>query len=142
MDLASIPTPNPEPPMPEPAIPNDDRSADRQVIAELNRHYLRAAEHNDVAWYTEHLAQDFACSLVDGSISDRAAFLQRIGRPHGARAFEAVDVRIRFVGELALVHAGFRCTKPDGRQANGRYTDIYAQRDGRWLCVSAHFNLF
>jgi ketosteroid isomerase-like protein len=53
-----------------------------------------------------------------------------------------MDVRIRFVGELALVHAGFRCTNPDGRPANGRYTDIYAQRDGRWLCASAHFNLF
>jgi hypothetical protein len=51
-------------------------------------------------------------------------------------------VRIRLVGELALVHAGFHYTKPDGQAGTGRYTDIYAQRRGRWLCVSAHFNRF
>jgi hypothetical protein len=40
------------------------------------------------------------------------------------------------------VHAGFRYTHPDGRIGSGRYTDIYAQRQGRWQCVSAHFNRF
>ena len=126
-----------------PELPTaDDRTDDRRIIDDLNRHYLQAAEHNDVPWYAEHLADDFVCSLVDGSISDRTAFLERIGRPHGGREFQAHDVRIRFVGELALVHAGFSCVKADGQRASGRYTDIYAQRRGRWLCVSAHFNRF
>jgi len=126
-----------------PELPtSDERAADRRVIEDLNRHYLRAAEHNDVHWYAEHLAGDFVCSLVDGSISDRAGFLERIARPHGGRDYAAHDVRIRFAGELALVHAGFSCVKADGQPASGRYTDIYAQRDGRWLCVSAHFNRF
>ena len=122
--------------------PSEDRADDRRAIAELNRHYLRAAERGDVRWFAEHLAADFTCSLVDGSISDRAGFLERIARPHGASDFAAHDVRIRFVGELALVHAGFACTKPDGQPGRGRYTDIYAQHQGRWLCVSAHFNRF
>lgn len=120
----------------------DDRAEDRRVVEDLNRHYLRAAEHSDVPWFADHLAADFTCSLVDGSISDRAGFLERIGRRHGARDFAATDVRVRFVGELALVHAAFACTKADGQPGRGRYTDIYAQRDRRWLCVSAHFNLF
>jgi len=124
-----------------PRLP-ESRSADRTVIEELNRQYLRAAERSDAHWYAEHLADDFVCSLVDGSIGDRAAFLERIAQPHGARRFEADDVRIRFVGELALVHAGFAYVKPDGRPGSGRYTDIYAQRLGRWVCVSAHFNRF
>lgn len=128
--------------MPELPTPSDDNVDDRRAIEDLNRGYLRAAEHNDAQWFAEHLADDFVCSLVDGSISDRTAFLERIARPHGARAFAASDVRIRFAGELALVHAGFRCVMPDGRPGSGRYTDIYAQRRVRWLCVSAHFNRF
>ena len=29
-------------------------------------------------------------------------------------------------------------TKPDGHPGFGRYTDIWALRGGRWLCVAAH----
>ena len=116
--------------------------AERQAIEALNQQYLRAGEHGDVAWYSEHLADDFLSSAVDGSLSDKSAFLKRIAGRRGGSGFVAHDVRIRLVGELALVHAGFSCTKPDGRPGTGRYTDIYAKRDGRWSCVSAHFNYF
>jgi len=27
---------------------------------------------------------------------------------------------------------------PDGRAGAGRYTDVWARRQGRWLAVSAH----
>jgi ketosteroid isomerase-like protein len=118
------------------------RADDRRVIDDLNRHYIRAAEQADVAWYEQHLADDYVCITVDGALSDRAAFLRRISQPYRGGHFEAVDARIRFIGELALVHAGFKYTKPDGRAGSGRYTDIYTQRQGRWLCVSAHFNRF
>ena len=100
---------------------------ERRTIEELNRQYLRAGEHGDVDWYGEHLADDFLSSAVDGSISDKAAFLKRIARGRAGSGFQAHDVRIRFVGELAPV---------------GRYTDIYAQRGSHWRCVSAHFNYF
>jgi hypothetical protein len=29
-----------------------------------------------------------------------------------------------------------------GAPGSGRYTDIWALRQGRWLCISAHFNRF
>lgn len=118
------------------------RAADRRAIEDLNANYIRAAEQGDVAWYEQHLADDFVASSVDGSLADRSAFMQRIARGSPGGRFEAVDVRVRFVGELALVHAGFRWRKPDGQAGSGRYTDIYTQRHGRWLCVSAHFNRF
>ena len=116
--------------------------ADHRTIEVLNQQYLRAGERGDVAWYSEHLADDFLSSAVDGSLSDKPAFLKRIAARRGGSGFVAHDVRIRFVGELALVHAGFSCTKTDGSPGTGRYTDIYARRDGRWQCVSAHFNFF
>jgi ketosteroid isomerase-like protein len=124
------------------AVLDNARAQDLRTLEELNRNYVRSAEQSDVRWYTENLAEDFLSSSVDGSIADRAAFLARIARPYPGSNLEAVDVRIRIFGELALVHAGFRYTKPDGQTGSGRYTDAYARRQGRWLCVSAHFNRF
>jgi ketosteroid isomerase-like protein len=118
------------------------RAQDVRILEELNHNYVRSAEQSDVRWYAENLAEDFLSSSVDGSIADRAAFLARIARPYPGSNLEAVDVRIRLFGELALVHAGFRYRKPDGQTGSGRYTDAYARRQGRWLCVSAHFNRF
>ena len=124
------------------AAHDDARTKDLKILEELNRNYVRAAEQSDVGWYAENLAEDFLASFVDGSIIGRAEFLKRVARPYPGSSPEAVDVRIRFFGELALIHAGFRYRKPDGRMGSGRYTDAYALRGGRWLCVSAHFNRF
>jgi ketosteroid isomerase-like protein len=115
---------------------------DIEVLQELNRNYVRSAEESDVRWYGENLAEDFLSSSVDGSIIGKAAFLERIARKYPGSDLAAVDVRIRMLGEVALIHAGFRYTKPDGQAGSGRYTDIWARRNGRWLCVSAHFNRF
>ena len=118
------------------------KAQDLRILEELNRNYVRSAGQSDVRWYAENLAEDFLSSSVDGSIADRAAFLARIARPYPGSNLEAVDVRIRLFGDLALVHAGFKYRKPDGQTGSGRYTDAYARRQGRWLCVSAHFNRF
>jgi ketosteroid isomerase-like protein len=118
------------------------REQDLATLEELNRNYVRSAEQSDVRWYSENLAEDFLMSSVDGSIIDRSAFLSRIARPYPGSNLEAVDVRIRLFGDLALIHGGFRYRKPGGQAGSGRYTDVYARRQGRWLCVSAHFNRF
>jgi ketosteroid isomerase-like protein len=94
---------------------------------------------SDVRWYAENLAEDFLSSNPDGSLVDRAGFLVRMGRPYPGSNLEAVDVRIRILGEVALIHAGFREKKADGGVGAGRYTDIWERRQGRWLCVAAHF---
>jgi ketosteroid isomerase-like protein len=110
-----------------------------ETLEALNRGYLLAAEKSDVAWYTEHLAEDYRATNPDGSFVDKAGFLARIGRPHTFTSFRAPEVRIQRVGDLALIHASFEDTRPDGGHGRGRYTDIWQRRDGRWLCVSAHF---
>ncbi len=106
----------------------------------LNRGYVRSAETSDVRWFGEHLAEDFLASNPDGSLADRAAFLERMAKPYAGSKPEAVDVRIRVLGDVALIHSGFRYLRPDGSPGSGRYTDVWARRGGRWLCVSAHFN--
>jgi ketosteroid isomerase-like protein len=114
-------------------------TSDLEALQSLNRGYLLAAEKSDVGWYVEHLAEDYLATNPDGSLVDRAGFLARIARPYPGSNLEAEDVRIQLLGEVALIHARFKDRRPDGGTGTGRYTDIWARRDGRWVCVSAHF---
>jgi ketosteroid isomerase-like protein len=112
---------------------------DLDILRQLNRSYVRSAETSDVRWYAENLAEDFLSSNPDGSLVERAGFLERMARPYPGKDLQALDVRIRILGDFAIIHAGFRDTGPDGGARAGRYTDIWARREGRWLCVAAHF---
>jgi hypothetical protein len=47
-------------------------------------------------------------------------------------------VKIRILGDFAIIHAATSYTTPDGQQAHGRYTDCWARQNGKWLAVSAH----
>ena len=117
-------------------------TADLETLRELNCNYVRSAERSDVRWYADNLAEDFLSSNPDGSLVDRAGFLARMAPPYPGTDLEPLDVRIRILGDVAIIHAGFRDRKPDGQMSAGRYTDIWARRQGRWLCVAAHFTRY
>jgi hypothetical protein len=51
---------------------------------------------------------------------------------------EARDVIIRLMGDFAIIHARTNYQLADGREGSGRYTDVWARREGRWVVVSAH----
>lgn len=108
------------------------------TLADLNRDYIRSVQHSDVRRFDEILADDFLCSNPDGSLVDREAFLAQTAKPVAIANLQAHDVQIRLLGDIAIIHARTTYTLPDGREASGRYTDVWARRDGRWLAVSAH----
>jgi ketosteroid isomerase-like protein len=109
-----------------------------QALEQLNRDYIRSVQTSDVRRFEEILADDFLCSNPDGSLVDRAAFLAQTARPVTISNLEARDVVVRILGDVALIHARTTYTLADGRAGSGRYTDVWARRGGRWLCVSAH----
>jgi ketosteroid isomerase-like protein len=88
--------------------------------------------------FDEILAEDFLNTNPDGSLVDRAGFLAQIARPAVISDLAARDVQIRLLGDVAIVHASTTYKNPDGTPASGRYTDIWARRQGRWLAVAAH----
>ena len=114
------------------------RAGDVQTLEQLNLGYVRAAQASDTGWFDKNLAACFMSSNPDGSLVDRAGFLQRIGRPSPNKNMAPVDPRVRIVGDVGIIDSGFRHTKPDGQAGTGRYTDIWWCADGRWRCVSAH----
>jgi len=117
---------------------NVEQRVDLDTLRRLNQNFVRSVEESDVAYFEEALAEDFLNSNPDGSLVDRAGFLAQIARPAMVSQLEAHDVRIRLLGDIAIIHAQTTFKKADGREGAGRYTDVWARRQGRWLCVSAH----
>jgi len=113
-------------------------SSDLETLVALNHDYVRSVQTSDVRWFEERLAPDFLCTNPDGSLVDRAAFLQQTARPVAISALESHDVRVRIMGDTAIIHARTTYVGPDGLPAHGRYTDVWARRQGRWLAVAAH----
>jgi ketosteroid isomerase-like protein len=113
-------------------------SNDIEELAALNRDYVASVQNCDVKRFDEILAQDFYCSNPDKSLVDRAAFLKQTAVPVTIRNLAAHDVKIRVLGDFAIIHAATSYTTADGQQAHGRYTDCWAKQNGRWLAVSAH----
>jgi ketosteroid isomerase-like protein len=104
----------------------------------LNRDYIRSVQMSDVRRFDEILAEEFYCSNPDGSLVDRKGFLAQTARPVTISNLETHDVLIRLFGDVAIIHARTTYTLPDGRAGSGRYTDVWARQNGRWLAVSAH----
>jgi ketosteroid isomerase-like protein len=111
---------------------------DLELLQELNRNYIRSVRESDVRWFEANLAEDFLISNPDGTLVDRAGFLTQIAPPFALSSFQAEDVIIRILEDVALIHARTTYGKPDGKPGADRYTDVWQRRQGRWLCVSAN----
>lgn len=106
------------------------------LLHDLNAHYIRAFVESDVAWYREHLSDDFVCTLADGRRIDKTEFLRRNPEGPGVRDVRYDEIDVRAMGDLALVHGVTHYTR-DGALAATRYTDVWQRRDGRWQAVAA-----
>ncbi|MFT4118573.1 nuclear transport factor 2 family protein [Bradyrhizobium sp.] len=111
---------------------------DLEQLTALNRDYVASVQNCDVRRFDEILAGEFYCSNPAKTLVDRAAFLEQTARPIAIRNLQAHDVRIRIMGDFAIIHAATSYTTADGQQATGRYTDCWAKTDGKWLALSAH----
>ena len=95
-------------------------------------------QHSDVKRFDEILADDFLCSMADGSLLDRRQFLDYTAKPVTIKNLQAHEVNVRLMGDFAIIHARTSYTTADGKESGGRYTDVWARRNGRWLAVAAH----
>jgi ketosteroid isomerase-like protein len=120
--------------MPDPAT----SASDIEILASLNRDYIRSVQDGDVRRFDEILAADFRCSNPDGSLVDRGGFLAQTARPVTIANLAAHEVEIRLFGDVAIIHARTSYTMADGHPGAGRYTDVWVRQNGEWRAVSAH----
>jgi ketosteroid isomerase-like protein len=117
---------------------NTATRGDLDALTALNGDYIHSVQHSDVQRFDEILAEDFLCSNPDGSLVDKKQFLAQTARPVTISGLTAQDLKVRILGDVAIIHARTSYITADGEQRNGRYTDVWARRDGKWLAVSAH----
>ena len=115
-----------------------ETQTDIGALTALNRDYIQSVQDGDVRRFQEILAEDFLCSNPDGSLVDKKQFLAQTARPVTISGLAVQDVKVRILGDVAIIHARTSYTTADGEQRNGRYTDVWARRAGKWLAVSAH----
>src|SRR6185437_16277082 len=112
---------------------------DFETLTALNDDYIASVQHGDVRRFDQILAEDFLCSNPDGSLVDKRQFLEQTARPVTITGLAASDVRVRFLGkDVAVIHGRTSYATASGETRNGRYTDVWARRNGQWLAVSAH----
>src|SRR5688572_31038885 len=111
--------------------------SDEAVLQELNQRYVDSFMSADVAWYDQHLSDDFICIESNGALLDKAQFLRQTAEGPGVRSYQLQEARIRIYGDVALVHGKGIFTRLDGTTGTSRYTDVYARVDGAWKAVSA-----
>ena len=114
---------------------------DLDTLTALNRDFTSSVQNGNVKRFEEILADDFMMSTPNGSLLDKAEFLKLTAQPVTISGLVTEDVRIRLLGDFAIIHARFNYRSADGKQRRGRYTDNYARRDGTWVAVSAHYHL-
>jgi ketosteroid isomerase-like protein len=118
--------------------PRTTTTNDVEQLLALNRDYIQAVQTSDVSRFSALLAEDFLCSNADGSLVDKAEFLLQSARPAMISDLAAEDVRIRILGDVAIIHARTTYKNAAGEHRVGRYTDVWARRGESWLAVSAH----
>src|SRR5438552_4815753 len=96
---------------------------DLAELASLNRDYVNSVQNSDVKRFDEILADDFYCTNPDKSLLDRADFLKQTAVPVTIKNLEAHDVKIRVMGDFAIIHARTTYTTADGKPGSGRSTD-------------------
>jgi ketosteroid isomerase-like protein len=115
-----------------------DMASDHNTLVALNRDYIDSVQNSDVKRFDEILSSQFYCSNPDRSLVDRAQFLKQTAQPVAIKNLKAEDVLIRIIGDVAIIHARTSYKLPDGSAGAGRYTDVWARQNGKWLAVSAH----
>lgn len=109
---------------------------DLETLAALNRDYIASVQNSDTRRFDEILSADFLNTNPDGSLVDKVGFLKQIAPKARVANLACHDVNVRVMGDFAIIHARTSYTL-DGKSGSGRYTDIWARRDGAWLCVAA-----
>jgi ketosteroid isomerase-like protein len=100
----------------------------------LNADFLALILNGDVRRFEQMLAEDFMASLPDFL----KQFLGLMAPPRPFTELKADEVRIRLLGDFAIIHAHITLRRADRVRGQWRYTDDWQRRDGKWLCVAAN----
>ena len=112
-------------------------SASPKAIAVLDQEqrWLKAVAKGDANALAAILAENFVHINARGELIYREDTLAEVKKPKPYMEHTS-EQTVDFVGAAAVVH-GVNTVTQAGKTVRLRYTDIYEQRSGRWMAISA-----
>src|SRR5262249_7810946 len=89
------------------------------ILPQLNADFLASAQNGDVRRFEQILAEDFMASMPDFLLRDKKQFLDMMAAPRPFTELKADEVRIRLLGDFAIIHAHMTLRTADGVQREG-----------------------
>lgn len=112
-------------------------ASDQTILMQLNQEYVDAFMNGDVEWYQEHLTDDFEVIESDGSTLNKTEFLNNTAKGPDVVEYKLQDVKVRILGDVALVRATGLWTGRNGSPGISRYTDVYLRTENGWKATAA-----
>jgi hypothetical protein len=109
------------------------------TLHQLNAECVRSLLDCNGAWYSEHLGDDFVCTLADGRRTNKHEFLRHLREQPQAETVGCDDVDVHLLDDtaVALVHGVIHVW---GKTLTlMRYTMIWQAKPERWQAVAAQF---
>jgi len=118
--------------------------AEEEALYQLERDWAAADVKKDTAAVDKFLAKEFV-SNYNGRTLNKTQFLSEMKRnPAKIESAGNSDMIAMVFGDTAVVHGMYTEKSMTGGKdtsLRGRYTEVYAKRDGRWQCMTQYATL-
>src|SRR5215475_7302973 len=123
----------------------ESQSEDASKIIAMENLWNQMQLNHDAAAMEKMLDEDFVLTDYDGSLLNRSQFLESIKDPSIQLAQEMSEGMKLHQHGITVVITG--ATREKGTQNgkpfahNGRFTDTWIKKEGKWLCVASHLGV-
>ena len=121
------------------------QSEDASKVVALENLWNQTQLNHDAAAMEKMLDEDFVLTDYDGTLSNKSQFLDSIKDMSIKLTQEMSEgMKLHQHGNTVVVTGA---TREKGTQNgkpfahNGRFTDTWIKKDGRWLCVASHLGV-
>ena len=114
------------------------QTKDDAALEQSEQTWALALEHHDAQAVGCLLADEFQDADPSGQLHDRAETLAGVRkRKPGSNHLSEMHPHVH--GDFGYIRGLATLVDPQGKTvARVRFTDIYAYRDGRWVCLAGH----
>lgn len=118
---------------------------DESKIIALENLWNQMQLHHDAKAMESILDADFVLTDYDGSLMNKAQFLESIRNPADQLTVEvSEDMKLHRHGDTVIVTGGTHekgTNKGKRYEHKGRFTDTWVKKNGGWLCVASQLGL-
>ena len=121
-----------------PADASYDRAKAETEIREIERAWAQVAVSGDPAVIEHIFADDFVGVSPEGTQYTKQEFIDDTkANPLGFTSNELNEVKVRFLGNVAIAQGHETFARSDGERGRFVWTDVLVRRDGKWQLVAA-----